>query len=108
MSFLKETPSMMKRVVAAKFEIPPSTLSPIMKNKDIIQQNFENGSKTMKKNHACFFLDADKYVRKWFEQYYGGGVSISNLMLQKKLKTLLKDSNLMVSKQVMVNLKSLK
>ena len=48
LSFLKKNPSIKKSVVAAKFGIPPSTLSTIMKNKDIIQKNFKNGSKTMK------------------------------------------------------------
>ena len=43
LSFLKETPSMKKIEVAAKFRIPRSTLSTIMKNKDMIQKNFENG-----------------------------------------------------------------
>ena len=111
LSVLKESPSMKKSIVAAKFTIPPSTLSTIMKNKDMIQKNFENSRKTMKKSRACSFPDVDKWVRKWFEHYCGEGVPISCLMLQKKkkkLKTFLMNLDLMVLKPVMVGLKALK
>ena len=87
---------MKKSVVAAKFGIPPSTLSTIMKNKDI-QKNFENNCKTMKKSRICFFPNVNnKCIRKWLEQYCGEGVPISGSMFQKKLKTLLQNSDLMV------------
>ena len=66
----------------------------------------------MKKSHACSFPDVDKYIRKRFEQYCVKGVPISDLILQKKkrkkLKTLLKNLDLLVSKQVTVGLKVLK
>ena len=83
-----------------------------MKNKYIIQENFENSCKTMKKSHACSFPDVDKCVTKLFKQYYGKEVHIIISMLQEKKKkkmiTLLKNSDLMVSKQVIVGLKALK
>ena len=78
-----ENSSLKKSVVAAKFGFPLSTLSTIMKN-NIIQVNIENDYKTMKKSHVYSFPDVGKCVRNWFKQYYGEGVPISVLMLQKK------------------------
>lgn len=61
--------------------------------------------------HALF-SDVDKSSKKRkknsFEQYSGEGVSISELMLQKKLKTLQKKLNLMISKLLMTGLKASK
>ncbi|KAK9720966.1 CENP-B N-terminal DNA-binding domain [Popillia japonica] len=54
-----------KKDVAKKFGIPPSSLSTIIKNRDLILKSSDNAGRETKRVKMCVFEDVDQAVLKW-------------------------------------------
>lgn len=62
-----------KKDVAEKFNIPASTLSTILKNRDTILKAFDRGQ-VGKKVKVCLYDDVDKAVLRWLLNMKGAKV----------------------------------
>lgn len=67
--------------IAREFNIPPNTLSSIMKQKDKIL-TFNNGN--MKKMRTTPYSDIDKFLLKWFAQCRDKNIPVSGTVLLEK------------------------
>lgn len=80
LDFLDQNPLLKKGDVAKKFDIPASTLSTIIKNKN----SLVTSNKNAKKNRKCTFEDLDECLTVWFEQCHEQRIPVSGVMLQEK------------------------
>lgn len=90
LTFLSENPLMKKREIAIKFGVPASTLSTIIKNREVVEQKFLSHKKA-KKSRKCTFPDVDECVKKWFTQCRDQGIPISGQMMQRKAEDFAKE-----------------
>lgn len=74
-----------KKVIAADFGIPPSTLSTIIKNREEILKKAENGvSNDRKRFKTCTYEDIDKVTLEWFKMARDKNVSMSGPLIREK------------------------
>jgi centromere protein B len=87
---VEENPTKKKSVIAKEFNIPPTTLHTILKNKD----KYEEGKgidKLCKRAKKGEFNDVEQCVMKWLKQCRDKNVVISGPILQRKAQEFAKD-----------------
>ena len=84
----KAPPTKKKKEIAAEFDIPPSTLSTIMKKKDSLKEKATFGSKGKKRNRDPSRLDVDEALYVWFSAARAQSVPLSGEMLKAKAEDL--------------------
>ncbi|KAH6929235.1 hypothetical protein HPB50_025202 [Hyalomma asiaticum] len=75
-----------KKDVAARFNIPASSLSTILSAKDSIREAAESGTGSKKRLKKSTYADVDKAVFTWFLDTRARNVPISGAILQQKAK----------------------
>ncbi|XP_060847983.1 tigger transposable element-derived protein 4-like [Rhopalosiphum padi] len=73
-----------KQDIAKDFGIPASTLSTIIKNKDVILKNFNKNSATRKKMKLGEYSDIESCLLKWFQQCLDKKIPINGPILREK------------------------
>ncbi|KAL4119164.1 hypothetical protein QTP88_012010 [Uroleucon formosanum] len=73
-----------KQDIAKDFGIPASTLSTIIKNKDVILKNFNENSATRKKMKLGEYSDIESCLLKWFQQCLDRKIPINGTILREK------------------------
>ncbi|GBN89658.1 Tigger transposable element-derived protein 4 [Araneus ventricosus] len=90
LKFLDENPLMKKSEIAVKFGVPSSTLSTIIKNREVVEHRFLSNKKAGK-SRKWTFADMDECVKKRFTQCRYQGIPISEQMLQRKAEDFAKE-----------------
>ena len=85
-----------KKEIAAEFDIPPSTLSTIMKKKDCLKAKATTGSKGKKRNRDPSRPDVDEALYVWFSAARAQSVPLSGEMLKAKAGDLASELELTV------------
>lgn len=77
-----------KKDVAIRFNIPPSTLSTILKSKEDVLKAVHSGSCSgqRKKLKAATYGDVDEAVFKWFTDIRAKDIPVSGAVLQQKAR----------------------
>jgi len=73
-----------KQDIAKDFGIPASTLSTIIKNKDVILKNINENSATRKKMKLGEYSDIESCLLKWFQQCLDRKIPINGPILREK------------------------
>ncbi|CAB0042470.1 unnamed protein product [Trichogramma brassicae] len=73
-----------KKEVAKKFDIKPSTLSGILKNKEDVLKAFETESPNRKRKRGAEYDDIEEALIVWFEQARQNNIPISGPIIQEK------------------------
>ncbi|KAL4103217.1 hypothetical protein QTP88_010050 [Uroleucon formosanum] len=73
-----------KNEIAKQFNIPPSTLSTILKNKDDILQKYETNKGSMKRMKICEYPDIEVSLLNWFIQCRDLNIPINGPILKEK------------------------
>ncbi|XP_022167245.1 tigger transposable element-derived protein 4-like [Myzus persicae] len=73
-----------KNKIAKQFNIPPSTLSTILKNKDDILQKYETNKESMKIMKICEYPDIEVSLLNWLIQYRDLNIPINGPILKEK------------------------
>ena len=74
-----------KKDIAADFGIPQSTLSTIIKNREEIMKNTENGVQNDRKRFkVCTYDDIDEAILEWIKIIRDENVSISGPLIREK------------------------
>ncbi|XP_023318329.1 tigger transposable element-derived protein 6-like [Trichogramma pretiosum] len=73
-----------KKEVAKKFDIKPSTLSGILKNKEDVLKAFETESPSRKRKRGAEYDDIEEALIVWFEQARQNNIPISGPIIQEK------------------------
>ena len=84
----KAPPTKTKKEIAAEFDIPPSTLSTIMKKKDSLKTMATHGSTKKKRNRDPSRTDVDEALYIWFSAARAQSVPLSGEMLKAKAEDL--------------------
>ena len=79
--YVDENPSVKKKDVAKKFNIPATTLSTFLKKKDLI---LSEASKNIKRKKKGEFPELDECVLKWLKECRSKHVPISGEVLKEK------------------------
>jgi hypothetical protein len=77
-----------KNEIAKQFNIPPSTLSTILKNKDDILQKFETNNWFMKRMKICEYPDIEVSLLNWSVQCRDLNIPINKPILKEKTEFL--------------------
>ncbi|GFS79164.1 tigger transposable element-derived protein 4 [Nephila pilipes] len=72
-----------KKDIALKFDIPPNSLSTIIKNRDKLQ-NYDSSNSHSKRLKTCVYEDVDEAVLKWIHTMRDKNVPISGLIVIEK------------------------
>ena len=81
-------PGKKKKDIASEAGIPPSTLSTILKNRDVLKVSHTFGSSTKKRNRDPSRLDVDAALFQWFTAARAQSVPISGEVLKAKAEEL--------------------
>ena len=81
-------PGKKKKDIASEAGIPPSTLSTILKNRDVLKASHTFGSSTKKRNRDPSRLDVDAALFQWFTAARAQSVPISGEVLKAKAEEL--------------------
>ena len=81
-------PGKKKKDIASEAGIPPSTLSTILKNRDVLKAIHTFGSSTKKRNRDPSRLDVDAALFQWFTAARAQSVPISGEVLKAKAEEL--------------------
>ncbi|KAG0420918.1 hypothetical protein HPB47_003177 [Ixodes persulcatus] len=79
-----------KSAIAKKYEIPPSTLSTIIKNADKIDAALDNDAACADRNKLCkpMYEDVEAALLKWFPDVRAKSIPISGPILTDKAHNL--------------------
>jgi hypothetical protein len=82
---IKKNPQLKKKDVAAKYGIPPSTLSTILKDKQkILSRHGSGADSSSKRAKTCAFPDVEAALLKWFETHRSKNIPLSGVLLKEK------------------------
>ncbi|KAK9721222.1 CENP-B N-terminal DNA-binding domain [Popillia japonica] len=73
-----------KADVCRKYNLPPSSLSTLLKNKEKLIQSFPYNSKERKRLKTTTFEDLDEVLLNWFKQQRNSNIPISGSSLWKE------------------------
>lgn len=85
-SFIDENPNIKHVEVAAKFEIPTSTLSTILKNRKDVEGKATVGSVKRKRVREAKYADLEEILTEWFHQQRSQNIPIDGAVLKIKAK----------------------
>jgi len=94
LKFLDENKLKKKTEIAAYFKIPTSTLSTLIKNRETIEKNYDNGNSKKLKIRNSAYPKIEECVLKWFVQCRDQNIPVSGLMLQQKAEDFAKELDL--------------
>lgn len=82
---VEKNPNLKKKDVAAKYGIPPNTVSTILKDKQkILSRHGSGADSSSKRAKTCAFPEVEQALLKWFETHRSKNIPLSGVLLKEK------------------------